>query len=194
MPYFKLIITAALLTIIGAGIAIFQSSKEGSLTIEHAYQKALQCNDNKDFNCALDNINAILSVDSSHEAAKQLLEITKTQRATFTEEQARINIQSCVSNMDLICAQETLVTLKKAVPTSSLIPNFEKKIKRIQDQIELSRLIPEAYNCLNVAPLTDSAIRCAQENLASAQALSPEDPAVVELQKKLSRAEQGYSN
>lgn len=185
MPYFKLIVTVSLLTIFGFGVVLYTSSRNDTLAIDSAYERAVECADNSDYDCALENVNTVLNLQPSHIEASQLLVKVKAQRIAALEEKTSMTIRSCVSNMDLICAESSLEKLKKTVPESSLIPTFEKKLKQIQVEIELSKLIPEAYNCLDAEELSKDGIQCAQRYLNSAQEIAPNDPSAIELQEKL---------
>ena len=185
VPYFKLLSGGLLVAVAALGYAIFSAPDEVALAIDNTYQKAEECAQAGNLDCAIEGSQAVLELAPKHAKAAQLLATSQHKKITQLEEETEQAIAYCASNMDLVCLQDALGRLKNLAPKSELMPRLQQKIDAVKIDIELSQRLPDAYNCLEGSSINPEDIQCAQTVLDSLLSIAPEDSAVLALQTKV---------
>lgn len=127
----------------------FYAQPDLSEQVAHMLGKGEDCFQNKDFQCSIDNANAILEIEPKNTSAKALLDKAHATRLTLQEQNLVAEANNCIKENDFDCARVKLAGLEELLSTSKHIPILKKsiEIKILSNEIQQC-MDDQQYQCV----------------------------------------------
>lgn len=185
LPVFKVLSAVLLVLVMWFAFTRFFMPDELTVFVNDSMQKATSCFENKNYNCALNGVNAVLEIEPNHIQAKAMhsqieraiQEQNKLQRAQVLLKQAK----DCLSNENYQCvvtnANEVLAT---SINNRQAIELKNKGLLGLKEEQEKQKSLSEQYNRnLNRANqcLMDKGYSCAIRYAKEAEKIKPDNGA-----------------
>lgn len=146
-PFFKVTSALLLIGLIGGAVWVSTHTNEIDEAIAHTYEKANQCFDAKEYQCAIDSYQAVLELDANHPEAKKRLQQAQYQLHETISHNISEDIDHCLDQEDIHCTQEHIARLRAHHPNHPDIEKALSAIKAIETNITVTQLIDKANDC-----------------------------------------------